>query len=163
MEMTVRTLPVWVIMSVVFIIILVVIASVNYYLPRFGKLRVECAMNKSLRRRNNTIIRMRRRIDEDSYPWIAFLMYTMVSICFVVENRRGLFDGEYIILKALGGFFAWLFSALIIVCFIVAFMKIIQENAVKDLKYYYSSRYGITIIYLQESIEKEYQEYELSN
>lgn len=163
METTVRTFPVWVIMSVVFIIILVVIASINYYLPRFGKLRVECVMNKSLRRRNNTIIRMRRRINENCYPWIVFLMYTMVSICFVVENRRGLFDGEYVILKALGGFFAWFFSALIIVCFIVAFMKIIQENAVKDLKYYYSSRYGITIIYLQESIEKEYQEYELSN
>ena len=102
-------------------------------------------------------------MSEDSYPWIAFLMYTMISICFLVENRNGLFDEEYIILKALGGFLAWLFSAIIIVCFVVAFMKLLQENAVKDLKKYYNNRYGVTVIYLHESIEKEYQEFELSN
>ena len=161
--MAVSSFPVWVIMSVVCVIILVVIANVNYYLPRISKLKARCVINKPLRQRNNTILRLRRRMSEDSYPWIAFLMYTMISICFLVENRNGLFDEEYIILKALGGFLAWLFSAIIIVCFVVAFMKLLQENAVKDLKKYYNNRYGVTVIYLHESIEKEYQEFELSN
>ncbi len=161
--MTVSTFPVWVILSVVFIVLLVIIANVNYYLPRMSKLRAKCVVDKSIRKRNNTVLRMKRRIDEDVYYLIAFLMYAIISICFLVENH-GIFHLEdFLFFKVLGGFLAWLFSAMFIVSFVVAFMKLLQENAMKDLKSYYYNHYGVTIVYLHEHTEKEYQEFELSN
>lgn len=161
--MAVSSFPIWVILSMVCFILLIIVAKANYYLPRMSRLRAICAKDKSTKQRSNMILRMRRRIKEEDYQWIVLLMYAIVTVCFIIENRSVLFNGGFLLLKVLAGLFIWLFSALFVVSFMVAFMKVLQENAVKDLKNYYSNHYGVTIVYIHEKTEKEYQDFELSN
>ena len=94
---------------------------------------------------------------------MAFGFYVIISICFFVENREMVTSGDYLLLRILVGFGIWLVVAVVAVCIMTALMVACQQNAIKDMKRYYQKHFGVTVVNIDRSSEKEYHEYELSN
>ena len=155
--MTVSSLPIWVILSVVGMVALIVIAQINYYVPPMGKLRARCLVDKPAEQRNNSIIRLKRRIGEEYYPLIALVFYVVVSVCFCIENYKEM-PGGPLVFTIILGVIIWLLVAIVAVSFLAGLMKTWQENAVQDLKEYYNKHYGVTVLYLDKIHEEYYDE-----
>ena len=158
--MTVSSLPVWVCLSILGFISLNFIAYINYHLSRMDRLRAQCLKDKPAKRRNNSVLRLDCRISENNYPWMAFALYVIVSICFLVENHDMMMSsGNHPVLGALIILGIWLFTAVVVVCIMTALMITCQENAIKDLKKYYERHFGVTVVNVDRTVEKEYYEY----
>lgn len=160
MEMVEGTLPVWIILSVVGFLALNALAYFNYHLSKMDKMKARCLRKKPAEQRNNRVLRLERLVDERYYAWMVFILYTIISICFCVENHSTMLLGEYLFLKVLMGLCIWFVTAVAVSCFMVALMTVCQENAIRDLKNYYQRHFGVTVISVDRDDEREYYNYE---
>lgn len=159
--MTVRTLPIWVILSTVGIVVLLMISHSNYHVSSIGKIRAKCLSKKPPAQRNNAFIRIKKRVSEAYYPWMAFIVFIIVSISFCVENHKLMPSTDYLILSIIINTGIWLIMAFFATIILVSLMKLCQEDALRDLKSYYFQHYGVSLIYIDKIDEERY--YELFN
>lgn len=157
------TLPVWVFLSIAGGILILVIPHVNYHLSRMSKMRIQCLKDKPEERRSNSVIGLKRWIDEKYYPWIVLGIYMAMTISFCVGNHAVLPSGEHVILQVLLRFVVWLLTASIVVVMATGLMGVLQDTAIKDLKNYYESRFHVTIMYLDKIDLEEYYNHKTSN
>ena len=155
------SLPLWVILSIVGLLFSILVGNINYYLPSVSKLKAECLRKKPPAQRNNYILNLKRRIDEEYYMYIAITIYVIVSLCFCIENRSMLFNGEFIVVRIFLAVVLWLVCALIATSVLTGLMTLCQEDAVQKLKNHYQRHYGVIVINLDKKDEKAYEE--LSN
>ena len=159
--MAIGSFPVWIIVAVVGFIVLIALASLNWYLPRMSRLKAQVMSEKSTKRKNNYIVKLDRHIDDEKYPQLAFLLYVITSVCFFVENHETIFSGDYLLLRIMISLGIWLFFALVVVVFLVGLMGVVEYNSLKDVKKYYENRYGVIVTHLDDEDIEQY--YELSN
>lgn len=154
--MTGGSLQIWMILLLGGILVGVVISVNNYYVPRYGEAKAKIMSQRPARERNNCIINISKRIDEEYFMLMTLLMYVLISMVFMIENRLWIVDQVgHNLLAWFFLFVFWLVMAFFTMIFCTAVMLRIEQNSKSELKEYYSKHYGVTLIY-QDKFDDEF-------